>query len=170
MIISYLKYSYQPENAKVKISWHRHFKHNTIAVFVYRYSFQHEIFLSLFEIQLSTRKCKITTSRDIDTLNIMLLLCLYIDTPFGMKYSQVYFKYSYQPENAKNKISWHMHFKHNTIAVFVYRYSFQHEIFSSLFEIQLSTRKCKKSKFRDVGTLIIILLLCSWYIDIPFSM
>ena len=71
--------------------------------------------------------------RDIDTLNIILLLCLYIDTPFSMKYSQVYFKYSYQLENAKKQISWHRHFKYNTIAVFVYRYSFQHEIFSSLF-------------------------------------
>ena len=107
--------------------------------------------------------------RDIDTLNIILLLCLYIDTPFSMKYSQVYFKYSYQPENVKNKNFVHRHFKYNTIAVFIYRYSFQHEIFSSLFEIQLSARKCKKSKFRDVGTLIIILLLCL-YIDTPFSM
>ena len=98
--------------------------------------------------------------RDIGTLNIILLLCLYIDTPFSMKYSQVYFKYSYQPENVKNKNFVHRHFKYNTIAVFIYRYSFQHEIFSSLFEIQLSARKCKKSKFRDVGTLIIILLLC----------
>ena len=39
--------------------------------------------------------------RDIGTLNILLLLCLYIDTPFSMKYSQVYLEYSYQPENAK---------------------------------------------------------------------
>ena len=39
--------------------------------------------------------------RDIGTLNIMLLLCLYIDTPFSMKYSQVYLKYSYPAENAK---------------------------------------------------------------------
>ena len=41
--------------------------------------------------------------RDIGILNIILLLCLYIDTPFSMKYSQVYLKYSYQPENVKNK-------------------------------------------------------------------
>ena len=107
--------------------------------------------------------------RDIGTLNIILLLCLYIDTPFSMKYSQVYLKYKYQPENAKNKISWHRHFKHNTIAVFVYRYSFQHEIFPSLFETQLSTSKCKKTKFRDIDTLNIILLLCLC-IDTPFSM
>ena len=41
--------------------------------------------------------------RDIDTLNIILLLCLYIDTPFSMKYSRVYLKYSYQPENVKKQ-------------------------------------------------------------------
>ena len=41
--------------------------------------------------------------RDIGILNIILLLCLYIDTPFSMKYSQVYLKYSYQPENVKKQ-------------------------------------------------------------------
>ena len=46
-----------------------------------------------------------TKFRDIGTLNIILLLCLYIDTPFSMKYSQVYLKYSYQLENAKKQIS-----------------------------------------------------------------
>ena len=153
MIISYLKYSYQPENVKNKISWHRHFKYNTIAVFVYRYSFQHEIFPSLFEIQLSTRKCKITKFCDIGTLNIMLLLCLYIDTPFSMKYSQVYFKYSYQLENAKKQISWHRHFKHTAVAVFVYRYSFQNEIFSSLFLFRSNTKLMRDVFMRHYVTM-----------------
>ena len=91
--------------------------------------------------------------RDIGTLKIMLLLCLYIDTPFSMKYSQVYFKYSYQPENVKNKNFVHRHFKYNTIAVFVYRYSFQHEIFSSLFLFRSNTKLMRDVFMRHYVTM-----------------